>query len=267
MRNSHFPLDAQGRLPHLQLPQGSIPDTVLLVGDPERMDLLPQIWEDVEWLAQRREFRVARGQYRGTALGCCATGIGGPAMEIAVVELAYAGARNLLRAGGCGALTSTLELGQFIAPVAMVRQGGAGLSYAPPEYPAAADWRWLASIQRAAASLGEEVRFDVGISSAAYYAGQGRPTQPGAAPWNEDWPSYWASRGATHVDMETDTLLTVGRILGMQCAALLAVHANRSLGTWLENYRPVEARLLRLASAAAVVLRDRDDSSAENPVA
>lgn len=251
MRSSHFPLDHDGTLPHVRVRANSLPTTVLLVGDPDRMDLLPDIWQDVEWVADHREYRVAKGTYDGVRLGCCSTGIGGPATEIAVVELRNAGAKNLLRAGGCGGLAPSLQLGQLVLNVASVTYGGTSAQYAPLGYPAVSDFLWMQQIVLAAAEMGETLASSIGITTATYYSGQGRATAPDAEALQTDWIDYWVRRGITHADMESDTLLTVGRILDLRCASLLAVHADRSRGTWLEDYRPTEIRLMKVASLAA----------------
>lgn len=255
MRNSHFPVGPDGGLPHLRVAPNSIPDTVILVGDPGRMDLLARIWNGAIEINSNREYRLIRGFYEGTELACCSTGIGGPAMEIAVVELKHAGVKNLLRSGGCSGLLPTLKLGQIILNLASVNGTGVANAYVPPGYPAVSDMAWLEQIPLAAKDLSIDLISGVGITTDSYYAGQNRPHESNNAHVDENWAQFWTSRGVTHVDMESAALLSIGRALHLRCASLLAVHANRANNTWLEEYRSTELRLLTLASHAAKRLK------------
>lgn len=254
VKASRFPVDVEGRPPHLRLRPGELPSTVLLPGDPDRLELLAELWEEPTWLADRREYRVLKGRWRGVWLGAVSTGIGGPAAEIAVVELGYLGARQLLRVGGCGALSPHLRLGQLVINVASVRQEGASSAYAPLGYPAVSDPGWIRSMRQAGSELGELLYEGLGLSTNSYYAGQGRPCTPDGSPMQPELLRYWADRGISHAEMEAETILTVGRVLGLRCAALLAVHAQRVDDSWLDDYRPAERRLVVVASQAAAIM-------------
>src|SRR5437764_3841442 len=97
-------------------PTAPLAERVLLPGDPGRALLLAQ-----SLLEAPAMFNHNRGLwgYTGTAadgiqLTVQSTGMGGPSAAIVIAELADLGARRLLRVGTCGALHSSLALGDLV---------------------------------------------------------------------------------------------------------------------------------------------------------
>jgi uridine phosphorylase len=63
-----------------------------------------------------------------------------------------------------------------------------------------------------------------------------------------------AQTGAIGMDMECEALFAVGRALGVQVGAVLAVHGNRATDQWLEDYEETQHNLIRLAATAVAFL-------------
>jgi DeoD family purine-nucleoside phosphorylase len=108
-------------------PTAPLAERVLLPGDPGRALALAQLL-----LAQPRMFNHNRGLwgYTGTAadgeqLTIQATGMGGPSAAIVLTELVELGARRAIRVGTCGALASSLELGELIVASEAICADGA----------------------------------------------------------------------------------------------------------------------------------------------
>src|SRR5438105_11158251 len=105
------------RTPAIHLrPTAALAERVLLPGDPGRALMLAQ-----SLLTEPRMFNHNRGLwgYTGAAgdgepLTIQATGMGGPSAAIVLSELISLGARRVIRVGTCGALDSSLALGELI---------------------------------------------------------------------------------------------------------------------------------------------------------
>ena len=88
---------------HLQgVTPGSLGEATLLVGDPGRIPLVTDHWQNVTELCRNREFVVCSGTYEDKLFSVCSTGIGLGSTEIAVMELIENGAQAFVRVGGCG---------------------------------------------------------------------------------------------------------------------------------------------------------------------
>jgi uridine phosphorylase len=97
-------------------PTAPLAERVLLPGDPGRALALAQ-----SLLSEPRMFNHNRGLwgYTGEAsdgeqLTIQATGMGGPSAAIVLAELIELGARRAIRVGTCGALSSSLALGDLV---------------------------------------------------------------------------------------------------------------------------------------------------------
>lgn len=197
-------------LPHLQCRPDQIAERVVLCGDPARVDRIASQLEQCEVLGQNREFRLINGRYQGLPITVCSTGIGGASAIIALEELVQAGARSLIRVGSAGALQHDIGLGDLIVVEGAVRNEGASQAYLPAEYPACADI-WLQ-----AALLNH-----VATGSQPHWHGLVRSHDSFYRDDEQEVCRYWHARGVLGADMETASLLTVGRLRKVRVAAVL----------------------------------------------
>jgi uridine phosphorylase len=226
---------------------------VLFPGDPARVDRFASFLEGFRVLGQNREFRIGVGHYRGLELGICSTGIGGPSTEIALVEAAELGCKFALRVGGTGVLDPNIPLGALLVVEEAARGGGAASHYAPRDMPARPSPLLFQALQQAAEASGGRwpTRWSTikVASTDGYYAAQGR-TYPHAEPETIATLDNYRRAGISALDMETETVFVAGAALGLQCGALLTVHANRANDTWLEEYEPAQDRMIGVACEA-----------------
>jgi DeoD family purine-nucleoside phosphorylase len=190
-------------------PTAPLAERVLLPGDPGRALTLAQ-----SLLQEPKMFNHNRGLwgYTGSAadgrlLTIQSTGMGGPSAAIVISELADLGARRLLRVGTCGALDSSLVLGELlIASQALATDGtsralGAGERVkATPDVLAA-----LIEATRGTARTGLVASTDL------FYDNRGDPEQG------------WIAAGALAVEMETATLFAAAAARGLEAGSLLIV--------------------------------------------
>lgn len=209
---------------HLGLRPGDLPGTVLVPGDLDRVEKIQATWDGARKLASRRQFLSYRGTYRGVEVGVLSTGIGGPAMSIAVEELAQIGVQTLIRVGSCGGLRDDMRVGDLVLTKACVRLDGASAAYAPPGYPASADPSVLRALTEAAQAIG--VRYHVGITATvdSFYASQGRPGHRGYLPPKLGLGVEDLRRmNVASIEMESATLLTLANLYDLRAGVVCSV--------------------------------------------
>lgn len=155
---------------HIDLLPGDVGETVFLPGDVHRAKFIADLFDDAKLIAYKRQYVTYTGNYKGVRMSVTSTGIGCPALAIAVEELIHIGAKNFLRIGTCGALQKYIKLGDIIIATGAVRGDGTSREYFPLEYPAVADLFILEAMLKAAEQRG--VKPHVGIIRAhdAFYA-------------------------------------------------------------------------------------------------
>lgn len=92
MRLKVFPptelaLTSDNRVYHLGLSADQIAETILLVGDQDRVSLISKQFDTIEHQSQHREFVCHTGTYRGKRVTALSTGIGTDNIDITVNEL------------------------------------------------------------------------------------------------------------------------------------------------------------------------------------
>ena len=157
----------------------------LIVGAPGRADMIAE-----KYLKGSRRFsNDARGlvshtgKYRDIDISVTTSGMGGPSMGIVLPEAVQSGARIFIRVGSCGSLIRESKIGDVIIPTAAIRFDRTADDWAPPEYPAVADWRVVSALHRAAQAKAPG-RFHAGVecTTSDFYTGQGRPNLFGVVP-------------------------------------------------------------------------------------
>lgn len=132
--DSELIINGDGSCFHLHLRPEQLADTVILVGDPGRVDLVASHFEERECMVENREFRTVTGTYRTTSgqpkrISVVSTGIGCDNIDIVINELdALANIDfvtredkpqhrdlTIVRIGTCGGLHEDLPTGTFIA--------------------------------------------------------------------------------------------------------------------------------------------------------
>lgn len=132
--DSELIINGDGSCFHLHLRPEQLADTVILVGDPGRVEIVASHFEERECRVENREFRTVTGTYRTKSgqvkrISVVSTGIGCDNIDIVVNELdALANIDfetredkpqhrdlTIVRIGTCGGLHEDLPTGTFIA--------------------------------------------------------------------------------------------------------------------------------------------------------
>lgn len=84
---SELILNEDGSIYHLNLLPEQLADTVILVGDQDRVEKITQYFDTVELVVQKREFHTQTGTYKGKRISVLSTGIGTDNIDIVLNEL------------------------------------------------------------------------------------------------------------------------------------------------------------------------------------
>ncbi|MFR5871849.1 MAG: phosphorylase, partial [Alistipes sp.] len=84
---SELIINGDGSIFHLHLKPGQLADTVILVGDPGRVEQVAAYFDSVECRAENREFVAVTGECFGKRMTVQSTGIGTDNIDIVVNEL------------------------------------------------------------------------------------------------------------------------------------------------------------------------------------
>ncbi|MEO7801142.1 MAG: nucleoside phosphorylase [Ginsengibacter sp.] len=126
---SELILNDRGAIYHLNLKPADIADTIITVGDPERVKEVSKHFDEIENVFQHREFVTHTGRLGGKRLSVISTGIGTDNIDIVITELdalvnidlenrtinPTLKTLNVIRIGTCGALQPDIPVDSFVA--------------------------------------------------------------------------------------------------------------------------------------------------------
>ena len=136
IKESELILNADGSIYHLNLKPENIADTIITVGDQDRVQKVSQYFDSIIFETQKREFKTHTGFYKGKKLTVISTGIGIDNIDIVMNELDALvnidletrqvkdklKSLNIIRIGTSGGIQDFVELDKFV-------MGKAGLGF------------------------------------------------------------------------------------------------------------------------------------------
>lgn len=123
--SSELIINDDGSVFHLHLKPEQLTDRVILVGDPSRVNMVAEFFDEITFEVSSREFHTIGGVYKGKPIMCLSHGIGPDNIDIVITELdalanvdfktrevkAEKRRLTLVRIGTSGALQPELSLG------------------------------------------------------------------------------------------------------------------------------------------------------------
>ena len=203
-------------LPLLKTKAESIPERVLVVGDPGRLDVVAESLTDVVEIAHNREYRSLRGGFLGTEIGAISHGVGSAGAGACFEEICRSGARRVIRSGSAGGMQDNITAGAVVIATAAVREDGLSPKLVPPGFPAVATPALVIAMGNAAASLGIRAHEGILLTSDMFYPHH---------VLGSDLP-LWQRAGVTAVEMEAATLFVICGLHGVETAAVAAIDGN-----------------------------------------
>src|SRR5258708_1845268 len=212
---------AEGLQYHIRLKKGDIPTTVLIPGDPNRVQKVASSWDSAVEVANYRQYHTMKGKVGKVDIACMSSGMGAPGVAIQLEELARIGTKMVIRIGTCGGLQPDMQLGDIVISTGAVRLDGASKDYVRPEFPAVADYRMVAALVQAAKKL--KVRYHVGITATTdtFFCGQGRPGFGDYLPsYQENIFKDMQKAGVKNFEMEASCLFTLSSLFGLMAGCV-----------------------------------------------
>ncbi len=274
---------------HLHLRPEQLADTVILVGDPARVDMVTSFFEHIELRVENREFRTVTGSYLGKRMTVIATGIGIGNIDICLTELdALANidfktrmvksefrALTLLRLGTSGGLQPDIRVGDAIFARTSIGFDGVLSFYKGSESVLDLDMerafvehmKWSERLAApycvdADAQLWElfkdVTREGITIASPGFYASQGRNVRLEIA--DSDMLSKIESfnhqgRCVTNFEMESSLLAGLARLMGHRAATICTIIAQRVAQKVNTDYKPYVESMVKMALDKLVELK------------
>ena len=229
--NATSPIGPDGQTYHLETRPNDLAPHCLLVGSPERAEMIANIsFTDIQRVGDHRGLKSFTGLCDGMPMSVVTTGMGSATTGITLPEAYASGARRFIRVGSCGALWEEALPGHSAICTGAVRLDGASDNWAPPGYPAVADYRIVRALVEAAEHMEQPHHVGIGATTTCFVEGQARPDMNGYLPQRLiDQHNELVARNVLFYSMEEATIFiwctTHGR--DIWAGAIDAVFANR----------------------------------------
>ena len=212
---------------HLKIRPGDVGRYVLLCGDPARTVKIAAYFDTAAFVKTNREYTIWTGTLEGEKVSACSTGIGSPSTAIAVEEPIHCGADTFIRIGSAGGMAPEVLGGDVVIGTGAIRMEGTSKEYAPPEYPAVADYGIVNALADAARA--EKVRFHVGVlhNKDNFYGQHSPDTMPVRDELKSKWQAF-LDCGALASEMESAALFIISSVRRARAGAIVQVFANQT---------------------------------------
>ena len=270
--SSELIINDDGSVFHLHLKPEQLTDRVILVGDPSRVNMVAEFFDEITFEVSSREFHTIGGIYKGKPIMCLSHGIGPDNIDIVITELdALANVDfktrevkdtkrvlTLVRIGTSGALQPELSLGTPVIAEKAIGFDGVLNYYAGRNTIAdiefedafcnAVGWNPLWAkpyIVDADPELVKQIGKDDmvrgnTISAVGFYGPQGRKVRLDLA--NPDLNRRieefrFHGRKVTNYEMESAPLQGLGKLMGHRAMTVCCIIANRFNEDANPNYK------------------------------
>lgn len=279
--SSELIINSDGSIFHLHLRPEQLADTVILVGDPARVDMVASYFESREATVESREFRTITGTYKGKRMTVLSTGIGTDNIDIVVTELDALANINfqtrtekaekrqltLLRLGTSGAVQPDIPLGSFVFARTSVGFDGLLNYYEGRNQVCDLDIEkafvehtgWLQQLPApyfidASRELYEHFADTtvegITIAAGGFYGPQGRWVRiaPADKELNQKIESFrYQGRRITNFEMESSALAGLGALMGHRAATICTIIAQRAVKDMNTDYKPFVRQMIEMA--------------------
>ncbi|WP_179338613.1 nucleoside phosphorylase [Winogradskyella ludwigii] len=281
IKDSELILNPDGSIYHLNLKPENISDTIIFVGDQDRVEKITQHFDSIDFSTQKREFKTQTGYYQDKRLTVISTGIGPDNIDIVINELdalvnidlktrqpkSELSSLNIIRIGTSGSLQNDIPVDSFLISSHALDINGMLHFYqidgiSNPEVEDAfikhTDWdknKARPIIIENSKYLEKYFESDIihkGMTGTAggFYGPQGRvlrlPLKDAGLNAKLDNFSYKDFR-ITNFEMETSVIYGLSKLLGHEALSLNAIIANRANGDFSKDPKQAVDKLIKYA--------------------
>ncbi len=271
-------LNEDGSIYHLSLLPRHVSDTIITVGDPNRVYRVSKFFDDIEFEMNKREFITHVGTFNGKRITVVSTGIGTDNVEIFLTELdalvnidlktrepkSRKRKLRIIRIGTSGALQEDIPVGAFLASDYAIGLDNLmsfyDLKMDAFEREIGADIQKVVDLPfRPYVVRGSEIlrkQFGTGmlvgntVTTPGFYAPQGRMLRiSGKYPGLLEQLNYYHNKESdfwlTNFEMETAGYYGLGRLLGHEVLSINAIIANRIKNKFAKDPNKVVDSLIK----------------------
>ncbi|MEP5341303.1 MAG: nucleoside phosphorylase [Algibacter sp.] len=266
IKESELILNPDGSVYHLNLKPEHISNTIIFVGDPDRVTHITKHFDSIEFETHKREFKTQTGTYKGKRISVISTGIGVDNIDIVLNELdalvnidletrapkEQLTSLDIIRIGTSGSLQKDIPVDSFLISAKSLDLIGMLHSYqidtiSNPEIEEAFinHTNWSPKRARPIIINGSPILINkfkskhthLGLTATAggFYGPQGRVLRLALndARLNNKLDTFSFNETLiTNLEMETAGIYGLSKLLGHNAISLNAIIANRASGTF-----------------------------------
>jgi uridine phosphorylase len=269
-----------GSVFHLHMKPGNLADTVIVVGDPQRVHEISGHFSQVDHHASNREFISCTGMYKGKRITVLSTGIGTDNCDIVMHELdALANfdlltrvpnpvlrSLSIIRIGTSGSIQPDVPVNSYVLSTHAVGidnllhfyAGTPGILDKDLTEAFAAHASWPADLSKPYFVKGSDRLIGkfmpytipgITVTAPGFYGPQGRflrlpLTDPGMIGKLRSFSHK--GRRIVNFEMETSALYGLGALMGHEMVTVCAMIANRATGDYNPDHKKVILSLIEL---------------------
>ncbi|MEP3836862.1 MAG: nucleoside phosphorylase [Algibacter sp.] len=281
IKESELILNSDGSIYHLNLKPENISNTIIFVGDQDRVSKVTSHFDSIEFETQKREFKTQTGHYKGKRITVISTGIGPDNIDIVLNELDALvnidfktrkikdtlNSLNIIRIGTSGALQEEVNIDSFLISTHALDMNGMLHAYKTdtirtPKLEEAfiqqTNWHKGKAnpiIVKGSSTLqklfeGDHIHKGLTATAGGFYGPQGRVLRLAIQdPELNSKMDTFNFNGVkiTNLEMETSAIYGLSSLLGHQAISLNAIIANRVLGTFSKDSNTLIENLITYA--------------------
>lgn len=270
--SSELIINSDGSIYHLNLQPHQLANTIITVGDPERVPSVSQFFDTIEFKIHKREFITHTGTYKGKRISVISTGMGTDNVEVLMTELdtlvnvdfktrkvkEKLTSLTIIRVGTSGSLQESIPVGTLLASqnavgmdtlmqfyrleqsqkeqeISQKIKENAQVDFNP--YIVSADENLVNHFTKNNSNNSVKMIKGNTLTCPGFYAPQGREVRlkPKTDNYLEEIRNKIEGFSLTNMEMETAGYYAMGRMLGHKMLSLNAILANRITHQFSEN--------------------------------
>ena len=278
IKDSELILNTDGSVYHLNLKPENISDTIIFVGDQDRVEKITKHFDSIEFSTQKREFKTQTGYFQDRRITVLSTGIGPDNIDIVLNELdalvnidlktrqpkTELSSLNIIRIGTSGSLQADIPVDSFLISTHALDVNGMlhfyqieGISNPEieDEFIRHTDWDKnkarpiIINNSKYLQKYFESDKIYKGMTGTAggFYGPQGRVLRlPLKDPsLNSKLESFnHKDFRITNFEMETSVIYGLSKLLGHEALSLNAIIANRANGDFSKDLKKTIDKLI-----------------------